>query len=138
MYLLALQRYRRSAALSRLLEADEVIGVCPCIAEHHINEGVLDVIYCTVVEAGEGVIGVQGGWLHHARSPQAGLPHQHPSLVHVLQPLGVRVRVRVVARVPGLLGKIGSVAVNSSCGEMQRNYNTNNGTMIILRKIEQI
>ena len=87
----------KNIRLSRLLEADEVIGVCPCIVEHHINKGALDVIYCTVVEAGEGVIGVQGGWLHHAMSPLAGLPHQHPSLVHVLQPLGVRVRVCVVA-----------------------------------------
>ena len=94
---IALHRYSRSAVLSRLLEADEVIGVCPCIAEDHVNSGVLDVIYCTVVEAGERVSGVQGGWLQHARSPQAGLPHQHPSLVHVLQPLGVRGRVCIVA-----------------------------------------
>ena len=83
--------------MSRLLEADEVIRVCPCIAEHHINGGVLDVIYCTVVEAAEGITGVQGGRLHHVRNPQAGLPHQHPSLVHVLQPLSVRVRVFVFA-----------------------------------------
>ena len=105
--------------MSRLLEADEVLGVRPGIAEHHVDEGVLDVVHGTVMEAAQRVAGVQWGWLHHVIDPQAGLPHQHPSLVHVLHPLGIRARVQVIARVPGLLAKIGSFAVGNGCGKMQ-------------------
>ena len=41
--------------MSRLLEADEVLGVRPGIAEHHVDEGVLDVVHGAVMEAGQRV-----------------------------------------------------------------------------------